>query len=353
MVTLAAALALPEDVPFRDLLTLIAFFVVVASILLNGSTLPWLVHRLKLKPPDAAEDDALQEAALLDEARKAGLQRLDEASVDGDPDEVLARLKIRADERSNAAWERLGRATGAETPIETYQRLRLEMLLAERTAVLAARDDGRAHDDAVRNVIRQLDVEEAMLDRVVDGQVDSARELVAPEGVAQTCEHLAAFANLPEFAPVTPACAKGASPRERRGFIFGCVWRAERWGVVTLRLPVTPNGTSTKPATQRCAAWSQARPGVGATSMRCWANSPRLRRWLYAGLFRFGNRQQWVTWIIPFASDNITSTPCSFALWTNAWASAFVMSRVLVKIMIGPRPFTSPKNGTHERIVNR
>jgi CPA1 family monovalent cation:H+ antiporter len=208
VVTLAAALALPEDVPFRDLLTLIAFFVVVASILLNGSTLPWLVHRLKLKPPDAAED-ALQEAALLDEARKAGLQRLDEASVDGDPDEVLARLKIRADERSNAAWERLGRATGAETPIETYQRLRLEMLLAERTAVLAARDDGRAHDDAVRNVIRQLDVEEAMLDRVVDGQVDSARELVAPEGVAQTCEHLAAFANLPEPAPVTPGVCEG------------------------------------------------------------------------------------------------------------------------------------------------
>ena len=26
---------------------------------------------------------------------------------------------------------------------------------------------------------------------------DSARELVAPEGVAQNCEHLATFANLP------------------------------------------------------------------------------------------------------------------------------------------------------------
>jgi CPA1 family monovalent cation:H+ antiporter len=201
-------LALPEDVPFRDLLTLIAFFVVVASILLNGSTLPWLVHRLKLKPPDAAED-ALQEAALLDEARKAGLQRLDETSSEHDPDEVIARLKIRAEERSNAAWERLGRATGAETPIETYQRLRLEMLLAERTAVLAARDDGRAHDDAVRNVIRQLDVEEAMLDRTVEEQVDSARELVAPAGVAQTCEHLAAFENLPEPQPVTPGVCEG------------------------------------------------------------------------------------------------------------------------------------------------
>lgn len=208
VVTLAAALALPEEVPFRDLLTLIAFFVVVVSILLNGSTLPWLVHRLKLKPPDAAED-ALQEAALLDEARKAGLERLESTSADGDPEDVLARLRVRTEERSNAAWERLGRASiGGETPIEAYQRLRLEMLHAERTAVLTARDEGRAHDDAVRNVIRLLDVEEAMLDRTVEEGTDSARELVAPEGVAQNCEHLATFANLPEPEPLTPGeCA--------------------------------------------------------------------------------------------------------------------------------------------------
>ena len=209
VVTLAAALALPDTVPYRDLLTLIACVVVVGSILIQGSSLPMLVKRLRLKPPDRAEE-ALQEAALLDQARKAGLERLDEAAGETDSAEVIARLRVRTEERSNAAWERLGRSTdGAETPIEAYQRLRLEMLLAERAAVLTARDDGKANDDAVRNVIRLLDVEEAMLDRVLDGQVDESRELVAPVGVGQACEHLDAAAARPEPTPRTPGQCEG------------------------------------------------------------------------------------------------------------------------------------------------
>lgn len=209
VVTLAAALALPESVPFRDLLTLIACVVVVGSILIQGSSLPMLVRRLNLRPPDRAAD-ALQEAALLDRARKAGLQRLESSSEDGDSAEVIARLRVRTEERSNAAWERLGRSTaGVETPIETYHRLRLDMLLAEREAVLAARDDGTANDDVVRTVIRVLDVEEAMLDRALDGQIDESRELVAPVGLHAGCEHLAKAVESPEPSPQTPGQCGG------------------------------------------------------------------------------------------------------------------------------------------------
>ena len=203
VVTLAAALALPDSVPYRDLLTLIACVIVVGSILILGSSLPWLVRRLKLKPPDRAEE-ALQEAALLDEARKAGLERLNEVSSEADPEDVLARLRTRTEERSNAAWERI-RRTGAdvETPIETYQRLRLEMLDAERTAVLAARDDRSADDDAVRKVILLLDVEEAMVDRAAHASVDSHQELVTPDALAKTCEHLEAARESVEPPPRT------------------------------------------------------------------------------------------------------------------------------------------------------
>ncbi len=209
VVTLAAALALPDSVPFRDLLTLIACVVVVGSILIQGSSLPILVRRLKLRPPDRAED-ALQEAALLDMARKAGLARLDSSIGEGDPEAVIARLRVRTEERSNAAWERLSRSSdGAQTPIETYQRLRLEMLLAERDAVLSARDDGTANDEVVRTVIRVLDVEEAMLDRALVGQVDESRDLVAPAGAAQLCEHLEASAGIPDPAPRTPGVCEG------------------------------------------------------------------------------------------------------------------------------------------------
>lgn len=203
VVTLAAALALPDSVPYRDLLTLIACVIVVGSILILGSSLPWLVRRLKLKPPDRAEE-ALQEAALLDEARKAGLDRLNEVSSEADPDDVLARLRIRTEERSNAAWERIRRTgAGIETPIETYQRLRLEMLDAERMAVLAARDDRSADDEAVRKVILLLDVEEAMVDRAAHANVESHQELVTPDALAKTCEHLEEARTALEPTPTT------------------------------------------------------------------------------------------------------------------------------------------------------
>ena len=59
------------------MLVLAAFTVVGGTLLLQGTTLPWLVRRLDLPGPDAAED-ALQEAALLSRATRAGLARLEE-----------------------------------------------------------------------------------------------------------------------------------------------------------------------------------------------------------------------------------------------------------------------------------
>ena len=48
VVTLAAAQLLPEDLPDREVLLLAAFTVVVGSLLVQGSTLPWLVRRVGL-----------------------------------------------------------------------------------------------------------------------------------------------------------------------------------------------------------------------------------------------------------------------------------------------------------------
>ena len=45
-VTLAAAQTLPADTPGRSLLVFVAFLVASTSLLLQGSTLPWLVKRL-------------------------------------------------------------------------------------------------------------------------------------------------------------------------------------------------------------------------------------------------------------------------------------------------------------------
>ncbi len=189
VVTLAAAFVLPADTPRRDLLVLAAFAVVGGTLLINGTTLPWLVRLLGLPGPDPAED-ALEEAALLSKATRAGLARLEELKAEGDDPAVIDRLEERARSRSDAAWERLGAPSDAETPSETYRRLRQEMLHAERAVVLHARDSGKVDDEVLRDVMNLLDAEESLLDRLEDKGSDVQRELVARDDRGGACEHL-------------------------------------------------------------------------------------------------------------------------------------------------------------------
>lgn len=222
VVTLAGALLIPEEPetePYRSVLILIAFAVVAGSILIQGSSLPWLVRRLSLKAPDPAED-ALQEAALLDEASRAGQLKLEEITDPDDSAEVVARAKSRAVDRSNAAWERVAAANPtAETPMETYRRLRLGMLAAEREAVLQARDDGRTNDEVLKAVVRTLDIEEAMLDAPISEERESDEELVTPTLVARSCSHLAAAQRSEPPAPQTPGEC-GACIQEGTSWVY-------------------------------------------------------------------------------------------------------------------------------------
>jgi len=192
VVTLAAAFLLPRETPQRDLLVLCAVVVVAGSLLVQGTTLPMLVRRLGLPGPDAAEDN-LQEAALLSRAARAGLDRLEQVRRPTDDPDVIAALEARTQQRANAAWERLGNSSSTgETPSETYRRLRLKMLAAERAVVLTARDSGTADDEVLRDVLDMLDSEESLLDRLVTKNVEVDRELTAKSQREDHCEHLAA-----------------------------------------------------------------------------------------------------------------------------------------------------------------
>jgi monovalent cation/hydrogen antiporter len=193
VVTLAAALALPDETPHRDVLILAAVAVVGGTLLINGTTLPWLVRRLDLPGPDPAED-ALEQAGLLSKAGRAGLARLAELQREGDDPSVIARLEERTRTRADAAWERLGAPSDDETPSETYRRLRQEMLHAERETVLHARDSGRYDDDVLREVLAQLDVEESLLDGLHEQTTTVKRELVTRIERVFACEHLDAAA---------------------------------------------------------------------------------------------------------------------------------------------------------------
>lgn len=206
VVTLAAAFVLPEETPHRGVLVLSAFVVVAGTLLVQGTTLPGLVRRLRLSPPDPAED-ALQEAALLNDMGNVALTKLEEIRRPEDPQEVIERLRQRLADRTNSAWEQLGRqSTLAETPSDAYRRLRLELLQAEREQALLARDNGTADDVVLRRVLERLDIEESMLDRDDEELPETDRELRTPAPTAGSCKHLSH--EWPDLEPSSPdSCA--------------------------------------------------------------------------------------------------------------------------------------------------
>ncbi|WP_328323105.1 Na+/H+ antiporter [Kribbella sp. NBC_00382] len=192
VVTLAAVFVLPENTPHREVLVFIALVVTAGTLLLQGSTLPWLVRRLRLPGPDPAED-ALQEAAVLQGAHRAAEQTLDELVTPNDSPEVVSLLRQRGESRALAAWERLGRAeTDLETPSETYRRLRMAMLETERSHILKIRDDGLVADEVLQRAQMALDIEESILDRSEADDVGGTSDnLTAPPTTVAECEHLA------------------------------------------------------------------------------------------------------------------------------------------------------------------
>ncbi|WP_026423446.1 Na+/H+ antiporter [Actinokineospora inagensis] len=164
VVSLAGAAAIPLTMPGRDVVVLLTFVITVGTLLLQGMTLPLLIRRLGVRAEDG-QDRVLAEAQVQSTAARAAVDRLDEL-LDGDdvPEHVAAKLRALAQHRGNAVWERLGRQA-QENPAAAFRRLRREMLAAERAVFVTARDRGEIDDEILRQVQRELDLEEAALAR--------------------------------------------------------------------------------------------------------------------------------------------------------------------------------------------
>ena len=190
VVTLAAALTLPQETPLRPVLVLIALVVTVGTLLLQGATLPWLARAVDVRGPDPRED-ALVEATVLGNAVAAGLR-----TIEADPaadQETLALIRTQSTARVNRVWERLGTLGegDSETPSEAYRRMRVQMISAERSELLRIRSGGRVDHEVLATVMAQLDAEEAALAWGAERHA-RVREspLRAPEAVSGGCTHL-------------------------------------------------------------------------------------------------------------------------------------------------------------------
>jgi CPA1 family monovalent cation:H+ antiporter len=148
IVSLAAALALPSGFPYRDLIVLAAFCVVLGTLAIQGLTLKPLLRALDLRDDDPVGQER---RAARDRALRAGLASLQHnpsPAADAVRQEFTAHL-----EHEHAD----GDGDGGESPGSEHSRLHQEALAAARQAVLAMRASDEIGDDAFHEVEEELD----------------------------------------------------------------------------------------------------------------------------------------------------------------------------------------------------
>jgi monovalent cation/hydrogen antiporter len=165
-VSLIAALALPTAFPDRELILFLTFSVIVATLVLQGLTLPALVRVLNVSDDGGAERE---ENKARIKAAEAALARLDELIADGAvrPD-TAERLRGQFTFRANRYRARFddGDDGAIEEQSQAYQRVVRELLAAEQAALLHLRNERVVDDNVVQRVQRDLDLEAARLDSV-------------------------------------------------------------------------------------------------------------------------------------------------------------------------------------------
>jgi NhaP-type Na+/H+ or K+/H+ antiporter len=173
-ISLAAALTIPftlhdgAQFPGRDLIIFLTFCTILATLLVQGLSLPVIVRRLGLAEAEGEEEREEIEARL--RAAEAALARLEElAGEDWGREDTTARMRdVYEYRRQRFAARENGQPENGEVGYEerslAYQRFRRELLAAERTELLRLRGEGRISNEVRRRVERDLDLEDARLE---------------------------------------------------------------------------------------------------------------------------------------------------------------------------------------------
>ena len=146
IVSLAAALALPSAFPYRDLIVLTAFSVVLGTLVIQGLTLKPLLRALDLHDDDPVGREL---SAARERAFRAGLASL---ARDRSPVAEVVRQEFTARLTSKRPDADTGDAT-----LSAYSELLRRALQAARQAVLAMRANDEIGDDAFHQMEEELD----------------------------------------------------------------------------------------------------------------------------------------------------------------------------------------------------
>ena len=172
VVSLAAALAIPltldgtpDGPPFpdRDLILFLTFIVILATLIVQGLSLPPLIRWLGIKD-DGSMAREEREARL--KANQTALAKLKEiAEMNPAKADALERLRIEYEDhiRQVEGAERQSAGTPLRLFSTEYERLSHEALQVERRTILKLRNEDAISDEVLRRIQFDIDLAEARL----------------------------------------------------------------------------------------------------------------------------------------------------------------------------------------------
>jgi len=179
VVSLAAALALPLTIqgglpfPNRDLILFLTFIVIVATLVVQGLSLPLLIRWLGIKDDGSAVKEE-REARL--QANHAALARLKKIT-EPNPSKADAKRRLSIEYEDRIRQLEVTETEKASTPrhlfSSEYEHLSYETLTEERKTILQLRNDGVISDEVLRRIQRDIDLAEA---RLRHGKGDDAED---------------------------------------------------------------------------------------------------------------------------------------------------------------------------------
>jgi NhaP-type Na+/H+ or K+/H+ antiporter len=160
VVSLAAALALPEAFPGRDFILATTFAVILVTVLVQGATLAPLIRALRLDGFVLVQAQTLSESAARARMAAAQLHAVEARSQAPDGSQRHPRLMEQYGYRARAAT----RYSEAEDSLAHHRNEHFSVILAAiaagRTELLRLHRTGKIHDSVLHALEQELDLEE-------------------------------------------------------------------------------------------------------------------------------------------------------------------------------------------------
>lgn len=160
VVSLAAALALPDDFPGRDFIVATTFLTILVTVLIQGATLAPLVRMLDVGRFTLRAAETLSETKARAQVVQAQLAAVERQSTDPDGVQIHPRLVEQYSYRARAA----ARFSEDEDSLRDHKAAHFETVLAAvaagRAELLRLHRVGEVHDSVLHTLEGELDLEE-------------------------------------------------------------------------------------------------------------------------------------------------------------------------------------------------